>query len=55
MVDQDDLKIQKEVFHGGEKPEKVSEGYFLVKWPITSKPKNKGGLGISDLEPFDGF
>lgn len=35
----------------GDGPEKVSGGHCLVKWPV-SRPKNLGGLGITDLERF---
>lgn len=35
-----------------DQPEKVSGGHCLVKCPIICEPKDKGGLGISDLERF---
>lgn len=36
----------------GETPDKVYGGHSLVNWPMTSRPKTKGGLGILDLERF---
>jgi hypothetical protein len=36
----------------GEMPDKVYGGHSLINWPTTCLPKEKGGLGISDLERF---
>jgi hypothetical protein len=36
----------------GETPDKVYGGHSLINWPTTCLPKNKGGLGILELERF---
>lgn len=36
----------------GETPDKVYRGHSLVNWKTSCRPKNKGGLGILELERF---
>ena len=37
-----------------ETPDNVNGVHSLINWPITCLPKQKGGLGILDLERFAG-
>jgi len=36
----------------GETMDKVYGGHSIINWPMTCRPKEKGGLGILDLERF---
>ena len=36
----------------GGNPEACSGGHCLVNWPLTCLPKDKGGLGVLDLDRF---
>jgi hypothetical protein len=45
-------KIRRSFLWKGEEPEFCSGGHCLVNWSVTCLPKNKGGLGILDLERF---
>jgi hypothetical protein len=36
----------------GETPDKVYGEHSIINWPMTCRPKEKGGLGILDLERF---
>jgi hypothetical protein len=45
-------KIRRNFLWRGSKPETCSGGHCLVNWPLTCLPKNKGGLGILDLDRF---
>ena len=45
-------QIRQSFFWRGETPDKVCGGHSLINWPTTCLPKNKGGLGILDLERF---
>lgn len=31
----------------------VKKKYYLVKWTLISRPKNKGGMGIKDLRKMN--
>jgi hypothetical protein len=45
-------KIRRNFLWRGETPDNVNSGHSLINWPITCLPKQKGGLGILDLERF---
>jgi len=45
-------KLRRSFLWRGETPENVSGGHSLINWPTTCRPKEKGGLGILDLERF---
>lgn len=36
----------------GETPNKVYGGHSIINWSMTCRPKDKGGLGILDLDRF---
>jgi hypothetical protein len=45
-------RLRRSFLWRGETPDKVYGGHSLVNWPMTCRPKTKGGLGILDLEHF---
>jgi hypothetical protein len=45
-------RLRRSFLWRGETPDKVYGGHSLINWPTTCLPKEKGGLGISDLERF---
>jgi len=45
-------KIRRGFLWKGEEPKIMSGGLCLVNWPVVARPKNLGGLGVSDLERF---
>jgi hypothetical protein len=45
-------KIRRNFLWRGSNPQACSGGHCLVNWPTTCLPKNKGGLGILDLDRF---
>jgi hypothetical protein len=45
-------RLRRSFLWRGETPDKVYGGHSLINWPTTCLPKQKGGLGISDLERF---
>jgi hypothetical protein len=45
-------RIRRSFLWRGEEPDKVSGGHCLANWQSVTKPKEKGGLGIVDLEKF---
>jgi hypothetical protein len=45
-------KIRRGFLWKGNNPETCSGGHCLINWSTTCLPKNKGGLGILDLECF---
>jgi hypothetical protein len=45
-------RLRRSFLWRGETPDKVYGGHSLVNWTTTCRPKNKGGLGVLDLERF---
>jgi hypothetical protein len=45
-------QIHRSFLWQGGTPDKVCGGHSLINWPTTCSPKNKGGLGVLDLERF---
>jgi len=45
-------KIRRGFLWKGEEPKIMSGGLCLVNWPVVARPKNLGGLGVSDQEHF---
>jgi hypothetical protein len=52
MANQEDRLIEEGFLWRGETPDKVYGGHSIINWPMTCRPKEKGGLGILDLERF---
>jgi hypothetical protein len=45
-------KLRRSFLWKGNSPEFCSGGHCLINWSTTCLPKNRGGLGILDLERF---
>jgi hypothetical protein len=45
-------RLRRSFLWRGETPENVTGGHSLINWPTTCLPKEKGGIGIMDLERF---
>ena len=45
-------RIRRNFLWRGENPDRVSGGHSPINWPTTCLPKEKGGLGILDLDRF---
>jgi hypothetical protein len=45
-------RLRRSFLWRGETPNKVYGGHSIINWPTTYRPKEKGGLGILDLERF---
>lgn len=45
-------RLRRSFLWRGETPDKVYGGHPIINWPTTCQPKDRGGLGILDLERF---
>jgi hypothetical protein len=45
-------RIRRSFLWRGETPDRTNGGHSLINWPTTCSPKNKGGLGILDMDRF---
>ena len=45
-------RLRRSFLWRGETPDKVYGGHSIISWPTTCRPKEKGGLGVLDLERF---
>lgn len=45
-------RLRRSFLWRGETPDKVYGEHSIINWPTTCTPKEKGGLGVFDLEHF---